>query len=105
MSHFGKDATVDKILRGVRVHLVPTLNPDSTAELPSPEIKCDSEINTKNAKGIELDSSFTKRGRYYENVEITLNVVPMTPSSKPQFNNFIFQDKFCLHIVTVGHQF
>lgn len=69
LSHYGHDATVDKILQRVHVHLVPTLNPDSIAEPPSAKTKvdkCDSQINTKNANGIELDSSFAESGEYCE---------------------------------------
>ena len=72
MSHYGHDATVDKILQNVRVHLVPTLNPDSIAELPSPKSKgnkCDLKIDTKNANGIELDSSFAEKGEFCKKKE------------------------------------
>ena len=67
LSHYGHDATVDRILQNVRVHLVPTLNPDSIAEIPSGRKKvdkCDSQINTKNAHNIELDSCFAENGEY-----------------------------------------
>lgn len=72
LSHYGQDATVDKILQRMRVHLVPTLNPDSIAELPTAKTKvdkCDPQINTKNSNGIELDSSFTESGEFCENVK------------------------------------
>ncbi|KAK8398384.1 hypothetical protein O3P69_003938 [Scylla paramamosain] len=63
LSHYGHDATVDKILQNVHVHLVPTLNPDSIAEVPSAKKKadtCDSQINTKNTHNVELDSCFAE---------------------------------------------
>lgn len=65
LSHYGHDATVDKILQNVHVHLVPTINPDSIAEVPSVKKKvdkCDSQINTKNIHNVELDSCFAEKG-------------------------------------------
>lgn len=97
MSHFGKDATVDKILRSVRVHLVPTLNPDSTAELPLAKTKCDSQINTKNARGMELDSSFARIGGYYENVKIAHNVACTTQFPGPQCDRILVFRTFFLY--------
>ncbi|XP_069160627.1 carboxypeptidase D isoform X4 [Procambarus clarkii] len=63
LSRYGHDATVNKILQNAKVHLVPTLNSDATADIPkSPGqeggVECHTKINTKNSNGIELDSNF-----------------------------------------------
>lgn len=66
LSRFGQDAAVNKILKNVNVHLVPTLNTDVTANVPKlakKGSKCVTEINTKNGKGIDLDSSFIVKGK------------------------------------------
>ncbi|XP_071532744.1 carboxypeptidase D-like [Panulirus ornatus] len=61
LSHYDHDAAVSKILKNAKVHLVPTLNPDGSADIPkspSKEPTCESRIDTKNGNGVELDSNF-----------------------------------------------
>lgn len=66
LSHYDHDATVSKLLQMTRVHLVPTLNPDGTAEVPKAEEmgeKCQN-VDTKNGDGIDIDTSFTAEGLF-----------------------------------------
>ncbi|CAL4060287.1 unnamed protein product, partial [Meganyctiphanes norvegica] len=58
LSRYDRDAIVNNILEEAVVHLVPTLNPDATAQLPDLEKKCNGYIDTKNANGISLDEDF-----------------------------------------------
>lgn len=62
LSRYGQDAAVDKILRGAKIHLVPTLNPDSASNLPKGSAKCKPGINTDNGSGKAMDESFVEIG-------------------------------------------
>ncbi|XP_064099961.1 carboxypeptidase D-like isoform X2 [Macrobrachium nipponense] len=61
LSRYGHDAAVDKILQNAVIHIVPTINPDSSAEVPKSNEKvpgCKTEINSKNKNGVEIDENF-----------------------------------------------
>ncbi|KAK7026825.1 hypothetical protein SK128_005653, partial [Halocaridina rubra] len=61
LSRYSHDAFIDRILKNIVLHIVPTLNPDSTADVPKDtEIVpgCKSAFNTKNQNGVELDRNF-----------------------------------------------
>ncbi|KAK3865556.1 hypothetical protein Pcinc_028850 [Petrolisthes cinctipes] len=74
LSRSGQDATVDKILHGAKIHLVPTLNPDSASSLPKGSPTCKPGINTDNGSGMKMDESFVvtdKKDEKEEMAEVT----------------------------------
>ncbi|XP_042883422.1 carboxypeptidase D-like isoform X2 [Penaeus japonicus] len=77
LSHYDHDATVSKLLQMTRVHLVPTLNPDGTAEVPKAEEmgeKCQN-VDTKNGDGIDIDTSFTAKDTKTTKVQPEVNAI------------------------------
>lgn len=61
---------MSKILQMTRVHLVPTLNPDGTAEVPKGKEKGEKcqQVETKNGNGVDLDTSFTAMGLFIHSI-------------------------------------
>ena len=58
------DVEVNSIIERVRIHLIPSINPDMIADVPDPidQEKCISNIDTKNINGVELDREFIING-------------------------------------------
>lgn len=94
LSHYDHDATVSKILQMTRVHLVPTLNPDGTAEVPKGKEKGEKcqQVETKNGNGVDLDTSFTAMDSGPANVEPEVTAI----------QKWMTEKKFTLALVLRG---
>ncbi|XP_037777657.1 carboxypeptidase D-like isoform X2 [Penaeus monodon] len=94
LSHYNHDATVSKILQMTRVHLVPTLNPDGTAEVPKGKDKGENcqQVDTKNGNGVDMDTSFTAKD------SVTTNVQPEVTA----IQKWMTEKKFTLALVLRG---
>ncbi|XP_042241968.1 carboxypeptidase D-like isoform X3 [Homarus americanus] len=96
LSRYNHDAAVNKILQNAKVHLVPTLNPDGTADVPKHRqngAKCETKINTKNSNNIELDSKFIVKDSDEEN---------SPPSEVSAARKWMSDRKFTLALVLRG---
>ncbi|KAK8751224.1 hypothetical protein OTU49_013547, partial [Cherax quadricarinatus] len=98
LSRYGHDAAVNKILKNTKVHLVPTLNPDSTADISESSkqdkgTECDMKINTKNSNGIELDTHFIVKG---------MEVEDSSPPEVSAVRKWMTDHKFTLALILRG---
>ena len=65
LSHYAHDAEVNSILERVRIHLIPSLNPDVVTTVPSAESMQakTTKFDTKTVNGVELDYDFHVLGK------------------------------------------
>ena len=54
-----EDTRVHPLLEGLRIFVVPSLNPDGASRALDHYGICNSSIGSNNAQGIDLDSSFS----------------------------------------------
>ncbi|XP_047475155.1 carboxypeptidase D-like isoform X2 [Penaeus chinensis] len=94
LSHYNHDATVSKILQMTRVHLVPTLNPDGTAEVSKGKEKGENclQVDTKNGNGVDMDTSFTAKDSETTNVQPEVTAI----------QKWMTEKKFTLALVLRG---